>query len=163
MYRNGLQSGRFADPDTNGAFRFPNVEPGDYQLRFHAPGVARVPGYYDNPALVTVPPGGVGEVLFRIEVGEYDDSMVEIYMGDDFFQLQPYGDVNARTTIEAGTVVCWYHVGEHPHDVVGAPWGSSPEMYRGASFIWIADEVGLFHYWCSYHSTVMRAELEVIS
>lgn len=163
MRGNGLQTGRYADPDSDGRFRFAKVAPGEYQLRFHAPRVALVPAHLDNPVRLTVPANGVAETTFLIELGYPDRNMVEIYMGDDFFQHQPYGEVNARTTVSLGTLVCWYHVGQNPHNVVGGPWEASPDMMRGASFVWIAGEEGVFPYLCTFHSETMRSELEVVS
>jgi hypothetical protein len=161
MYDNGLQTGRYQDVDGEGQFRFPNVVPANYKVRFHAPRQARVPAYLPNPERVAVAEDGIANVIFQIERGVFNENMIEIYAGDDFFQEQPYGDPNATATVKLGTVVCWYNVGERPHNVTGGPWGTSGTLDRSGSYIWEADQVGTFQYECTLHSPQMRATLVV--
>lgn len=161
MYGSGLQTGRYVDVGMDATFRFPNVAPGEYQLRFHAPRVAQVPPHLNNPVRATVTEREVTEATFRIELGEFNENMIEIYVGDDFFQEQPYGEPNKPTTIGVGVIVCWYNVGDHLHNVVGEPWGNSGDMHSTDSFIWQADQVGEFQYQCTYHQPQMRSSLVV--
>jgi plastocyanin len=157
----GSPTGRFTDVDATARFRLVGLQPGDYQLRFHAPGIARVPPHLPHPVRCTVRPDGDTAVVVPIELGVFNPNMVEIYCGDDFYFEQPTGVENGETVVRLGTVVCWYNVGLHPHTVTGGPWGDSGQLPRTASFIWIADQIGTFGYRCKYHLPDMQATLRV--
>lgn len=162
MSESGLLDGRVETVDSDGRFRFANVEPGEYQLRFHAPRVARVPPNLPHPIRVQVSARQVTEVTVNIEMGVYNENMIEIYAGDNFFQEQPVGQPNAMTTVRLGVVVCWYNVGKHDHVVAGGPWGSSPRLHPSDAFIWKADQLGVLPYECTYHLPDMRSSLRVV-
>ncbi|MGQ0537846.1 MAG: cupredoxin domain-containing protein, partial [Gemmatimonadaceae bacterium] len=88
---------------------------------------------------------------------------IEIYAGDDFFQLQPDGLENGVARVKQGTTVCWYNVGTQPHSVTGGPWRDSGDLGRAQSFIWVADRIGVYPYRCRYHTPHMTATLEVVA
>jgi hypothetical protein len=164
MYSGGQQvPGRVREVDPAGRFSFDDLEPRDYQLRFHAPGVAHVPEPFPHPIRFTVKAGEATDVPVRVARTPYNHAMVEIYAGDEFFQLQPDGTENGTATVRVGDVICWYNVGMHPHTVTGGPWVDSGDMPRTASFIWIADRVGVFPYKCKYHDPQMQATLTVVA
>jgi plastocyanin len=161
MYENGLQTGRSSSVDAAGRFSFTNVPPGAWQVRFYAPGVAYVPEEAANPVRVTLTNGQTASVRFAIERGWEDGApMVEIYIGDDFFQEQPLGAPNAETVVKIGTPICWYNVGLMEHTTTGGFWNSGP-MRRTDSFIWVPDRTGVFPYTCAFHKTQMIASLRV--
>lgn len=162
LRKSGLLDGRSAIVDSDGRFHFANVEPGEYQLRFHAPRLARVPPGLPHPIRVQVDAGRVTDVVLHIELGVYNESMIEIYAGDDFFQEQPVGKPNQQVTVRLGTVICWYNVGTYDHIVAGGAWGSSPNLRPSDSFIWKADVLGFLPYECSYHLPQMRSSLLVV-
>jgi plastocyanin len=162
MYSGGQQvPGRVREIDPAGRFAFEDLEARDYQLRFHAPGVAYVPEPLAHPIRFSIESGKTTQVAVKVELGVDTDDMIEIYAGDDFFQLQPDGTENGTATVHVGDVICWYNVGMHPHTVTGGPWVDSGDMPRTASFIWIADRVGVFPYKCKYHDPIMQATLRV--
>lgn len=161
MYRSGLQSGRSTPVDSVGEFVFPDVAPGEWQLRFQAPGRAHVPEELPHPVRVTVPPKLTVNVTITVELTDPEDGMVEIYAGDDFFQEQPSGTENGETVVKVGTPVCWYNVGNSVHTVTGGPWGDSGDLARTASYIWVAATPGVYPYRCRYHSPQMQATLRV--
>ena len=158
---NGFNTGVFVDVNPNGQFVLDGIPEGEHPLRFHAPGLARVPPQFEHPVRVTVERGKASRVQLRIERGAFNTNMVEIYAGDDFFQEQPYGIENGETVVKLGTVVCWYNTGLHAHTVTGGPWVDSGDMPKTASFIWVADRAGLFAYRCKYHLPQMQATLRV--
>jgi len=170
MYSDGAMTGRSVDVDPSGAFAFADVEPGPWQLRFHAPRVAYVAAAEDgwsrgaeNPAQVTVLANEVATVRFPVVRSEDDRMQVEIYIGDDFFYEVPFGAEGGTATVNVGSSVCWYNVGQHVHNVTGPAdsWGTSGDLQHGGNFIWTADRVGTFLYQCTRHPPNMRATLVV--
>jgi hypothetical protein len=163
LYSTGQQTGSIRSVDPFGSFDFDDVPEGSWQLRFHAPGVAYVPSQYENPRRISVTAGETTKVDLTIErTAEPDDGMIEIYIGDYFFQEQPRGRENAETVVKVGTDVCWYNVGTMPH-VVSGSWGNSPVLMPGNNYIWTPTQSGLYAYRCSFHSTQMIATLRVTS
>lgn len=163
MYESGLQTGRSAAVDANGRFSFGDVPAGSWQVRFYAPGVAYVPEQLTNPVRITIATGETVSVRFTIERGWEDGApMVEIYIGDYFFQEQPLGAPNAETVVKVGTPVCWYNVGKTDHTTTGGLWDSGTIGGTG-SFIWVPDRTGVFPYNCRFHTTQMIASLRIQS
>jgi hypothetical protein len=163
MFQTGQQTGRTADVDPAGRFSFIDVPPGHWQLRFHAPGVAYVPEELPHPVPVLVSENEAASVRITIERGWEDGvPMLEVYVGDYFFQEQPYGRENGETIVKIGTPVCWYNVGQIQHTVTGPFWDSGT-MERTASYIWVPDRTGIFPYTCNFHKTQMIASLRVQS
>jgi hypothetical protein len=161
MYPSGLQTGRFAPVDPNGRFEIADVPPGAWQIRFYAPGVAYVPEQLTNPVRVDVDATQTSTVRFKIERGWEDGApMIEIYIGDNFFQEQPLGAANAETVVKIGTPICWYNVGLAQHTTTGGFWDSGP-LNKTESYIWIPDRTGVFPYTCRFHSTQMIASLRI--
>lgn len=163
MRQTGQQTGRVADVDGDGRFLFDSLEARDYKVRFHGAGRAYVPDGIVHPIPVTVEMGKTAEIQVRIQLGVNNEMEVEIYAGDDFFQLQPDGLENGTTSVKLGTSVCWYNVGTQPHSVTGGPWGDSGDLNRADNFIWVANQVGVFPYRCRYHTPHMAATLEVVA
>jgi len=161
MYNSGQQTGRYAPVDPAGAFHFGDVAPGDWQIRFDAPGVAYVPETMPHPIRFSVSANQETVVQIRVEFGVEDDAMHEIYVGDYFFQEQPFGKENTETVVKLGESVCWYNVGLQPHTVTGGPWVDSGKLERTANFVWVPDRVGVFGYRCSFHPNQMLATLRV--
>jgi plastocyanin len=158
----GQQTGRLRNVDPFGGFDFGDVPPGNWQVRFHAAGVAYVPPTFQHPRRVIVREGEKVSVDLTVErAAEVDDGMIEIYIGDYFFQEQPNGKENAETVIKLGTEVCWYNVGLMPH-VISGSWGESPVLARAGNFVWKPPAPGLYAYRCSFHPTSMIATLRVI-
>jgi hypothetical protein len=163
MYENGLQTGRSAVVDANGRFAFTAVPIGAWQVRFYAPGVAYVPEELANPIRVAVDAGQTMNVRFKIERGWEDGApMIEIYIGDYFFQEQPLGAPNAETVVKIGTPVCWYNVGLMQHTTTGGLWDSGP-LNKTEAYIWVPDRVGVFPYTCRLHGTQMIASIRIQS
>jgi plastocyanin len=163
LHATGQQSGQTRIVDPFGKFDFTEVPVGDWQLRFQAPGVAYVPPQYEHPRRVSVRAKETTEVDLTIErTAEVDDGMIEIYVGDYFFQEQPQGKENAQTVVKVGTAICWYNVGLMPH-VISGSWGESPVLARGGNYIWTPTNAGLYAYRCSYHSAQMIATLRVVA
>ena len=161
LHPTGQQTGRTRLVDPFGGFDFDDVPAGNWQVRFHSAGVAYVPSQYEHPRRVTVRAGETTEVDLTIErAADVDDGMIEIYVGDNFFQEQPIGPMNAETVVTVGTAVCWYNVGSMPH-VVSGSWGDSPLLARGGNYIWTPTKPGLYAYRCSLHPTQMIATLRV--
>ena len=159
----GQQTGSIRNVDPFGNFDFDDVPEGNYQLRFHSPGVAYVPSQFEHPRRITVTAGETTKVDLTIErATEVDDGMIEIYIGDYFFQEQPSGHENAQTTVSVGTTICWYNVGQMPH-VISGSWGDSPVLMRGNNYIWTPTQAGLYAYRCSFHPTQMIATVRVTS
>lgn len=161
LFNDGRHTGDRATPDANGRFRFSNVVAGNYQIRFHAPGLAIIPEPFPHPIRLTVEAGKTTEVPVRIKLGNYNSNLVEIYTGDDFYQLQPDGQENSETVVRLGTLVCWYNVGVAVHTVTGGPWVDSGDLQKSQAYIWTADQTGLFAFSCKYHQPGQRATLRV--
>jgi hypothetical protein len=161
MYPSGHHTGSRATPDAGGRFRFDNLTAGDYQIRFNANGQAIIPEPYQHPIKFSVRPGETTDVPVRIQRGNFGQNQVEIYCGDDFFQLQPDGQENGEVTVRLGTVVCWYNVGQKVHTITGGPWNDSGDMQRTQSYIWVASQTGTFPYRCKYNQPTMQAVLKV--
>ena len=161
MYPSGHHVGVRATPDASGRFRFDDLPAGDYQIRFQAYGQAIIPEPYQHPIKFTVRAGQVTEVPVRIVRGNFGQNQVEIYCGDDFYQLQPDGQENGECAVKLGTVVCWYNVGVKVHSVTGGPWNDSGDLQKTQSYIWVASQTGLFPYHCRYSQPQMQAVLRV--
>lgn len=161
MYPNGQHVGQTAGPDAAGKFRFASLAPGDYQLRFQAAGQAIVPEPYQHPIKFSVVAGRATTLTVRIQRGTFNQNQVEIYCGDDFFQLQPDGAENGEAVVKVGTIVCWYNVGLKIHTVTGGPWNDSGDLQKTQAYIWVADVPGLHAYRCRYNQPGMRATLRV--
>ena len=163
MYPSGLQTGRSIPVDANGRFEFGDVPVGAWQVRFYAPGVAYVPEQLANPVRVAVDANQTITVRFKIERGWEDGApMIEIYIGDNFFQEQPLGAANAETVVKIGTPVCWYNVGLSQHTTTGGLWDSGP-LNQTEAYIWVPDRTGVFPYTCRFHSTQMISSLRITS
>lgn len=162
LHPTGAQTGRVRIVDPFGRFEFEDVPPGDWQLRFSAPGIAYVPSQFEHPRRFAVQAGNDAVVDLTIEPAEpVDDGMIEIYVGDYFFQEQPNGKQNTETLVTVGTAICWYNVGMTPH-IINGSWGNSPVLEKGGNYIWTPVQPGLYTYRCSYHPTHMIATLRVI-
>jgi len=163
MYDSGLQTGRSATVDASGAFKFEGVPEGSWQVRFYAPGVAYVPEELANPVPVQIKAGQTLSVRFEIELGWEDGApMIEIYIGDYFFQEQPLGAPNAETVVKIGVPICWYNVGLMQHTTTGGFWDSGP-LNKTEAYIWVPDRTGVFPYTCKLHQTQMIASLRITS
>ena len=162
MYPSGQHVGMTATPDAGGRFRFANLPPGDYQLRFQAAGQAIVPEPYQHPLKFSVAAGRATALTVRIQRGSFPLNQVEIYCGDDFFQRQPDGAENGETVVARGTIVCWYNVGLKVHTVTGGPWNDSGDLQKTQSYIWVATVPGLHAYLCRYNQPAMKATLRVL-
>jgi len=163
MYENGLQTGRSSTVDGAGKFSFADVPEGAWQVRFYAPGVAYVPEELANPVRVDLKADQTITVHFKIERGWEDGApMIEIYIGDYFFQEQPLGAPNAETVVKLGTPICWYNVGLMQHTTTGGFWDSGP-LNKTEAYIWVPDRTGVFPYRCTLHNTQMIASLRITS
>ncbi len=162
MFPSGRHVGVRVTPDAQGRFRFDDVPEGEYQIRFHSFGQAIIPEPYQHPLKVSVSGGRTTDVTVRVVRGNFQDFQVEIYIGDDFYQLQPDGQENAETVVKLGTVVCWYNVGTRIHTVTGGPWNDSGDLQKTQSYIWVANQVGTFGYRDRYHQPQMQSTLRVI-
>ena len=158
----GQNENVYADVDSHGAFDFGSIDVGSYQLRYWAGAQATVPEPNPNPVRITVSANADTVVKFTIALGNPDADVKEIYAGDDFYQEQPFGELNAPVTVKLGTVVCWYNVGRHEHTVDGGPWGQSGVLAEAAEFMWTADRTGTFGYRCAFHAPQMQAMLQVV-
>lgn len=161
MYPSGQHVGTRLTPDNAGKFRFDKLAEGDYQIRFHAFGQAMIPEPYQHPMKFSVKAGQVTDLTVRIVRGNFGSNQVEIYCGDDFYQLQPDGAENAETVVKLGTVVCWYNVGLKVHTITGGPWNDSGDLQKTQSYIWVANQTGVFNYFCKYTQPQMKASLRV--
>ena len=161
MNGRGRQTGQRSSPDSKGRFSFTDVTPGDYQLRFNAPGLAVVPEPFPHPIRFTVEAGKTTDVPVRVQLGNYNQNLVEIYIGDGFFQLQPDGTENGECSVKVGTNVCWYNVDNTVHTVTGGPWGDSGDLQKSQAYLWPATVTGLFAYQCKYHGSSEKALLRV--
>lgn len=161
MTDRGRQTGQRASPDANGRFTFVDVKPGEYQIRFDAPGLAVVPEPFPHPIRFSVEAGKATDVPVRVKLGNYNQNLVEIYIGDGFFQLQPNGTENGECVVKVGTNVCWYNVDTAVHTVTGGPWGDSGDLQKSQAYLWPATTAGLFGYQCRYHGSSEKALLRV--
>ena len=161
MNARGRQTGARSSPDANGRFSFQNVTAGEYQIRFDAPGLAVVPEPFPHPIRLSVEAGKTTDVPVRVQLGNYNQNLVEIYIGDGFFQLQPNGTENGECVVKLGTNVCWYNVDTAVHTVSGGPWGDSGDLQKSQAYLWPATQAGLFGYQCRYHATGEKALLRV--
>jgi len=161
MYGNGQQVGIRAVPDANGRFTFSSLVPGSYQVRFDAPHKAIIPDPFQNPIRFDVAAGKDTFVPVRVQLGDYTQNLVEIYIGEGFFQQQPDGTENAEVVVSVGTNLCWYNVDTHIHTVTGGPWGDSGDMIEAQAYFWTATQPGTFGYRCKYHSAQEQAVLRV--
>lgn len=159
MFESGLRTGAYADTDAAGVFTFTNLLPGKYQVRFDAPGVAHM--IEEVPVPVTVRSGEVAALQVHAQRGPDETDEVQIYIGDYFYQAQPFGIENGETVLQLGVKACWYNIGQLVHSVTGGPWVESGDMVRPASFMWVADRVGVFGYRCRYHPDRMQGTLRV--
>jgi hypothetical protein len=162
MTARGRQTGARSSPDANGRFSFSSVTPGDYQIRFDAPGLAVVPEPFPHPIRFSVEAGKTTDVPVRVQLGNYNQNLVEIYIGDGFFQLQPNGTENGESVVKIGTNVCWYNVDTAVHTVTGGPWGDSGDLQKSQAYLWPATTAGLFGYQCKHHDTTEKALLRVL-
>jgi hypothetical protein len=162
MTARGRQTGARSSPDASGRFSFLEVTAGEYQLRFDAPGLAVVPEPFPHPIRFSVEAGKTTDVPVRVQLGNYNQNLVEIYIGDGFFQLQPNGTENGECVVTVGTNVCWYNVDTAVHTVSGGPWGDSGDLQKSQAYLWPATTAGLFGYQCRYHASSERALLRVI-
>jgi Carboxypeptidase regulatory-like domain len=162
MFPSGRHVGVRVTPDAQGRFRFNDLPEGEYQIRFHSFGQAIIPEPYQHPIKFAVSAGKATDVTVRVVRGNFQDFQVEIYIGDDFYQLQPDGAENAETVVKLGTPVCWYNVGVKVHTVTGGPWNDSGDLQKTQSYIWVANQVGSFGYRCKYNQPQMQSTLRVI-
>lgn len=148
---------------TDGTWKIPDIPAGEWQVRYWGSGRGHViHDRVDNPQPVTVRAGETARVRFVVEVGpHHNHGMVQIYVGDDFFQEQPLGEPNAPVRVPKGHDVCWYNTSKMEHEVVGGPWDTSGVMEYLDSFIWTADQTGEFPYQCPSHSEVQKSRLIV--
>lgn len=164
MRADGLQTGRYVSVETDGTWKIREVPPGEWQVRFWGSGRAHV--LHDratNPRRLTVRAGQTARAEFPVGLApHHGEDMVQIYIGDDFFQEQPLGDPNAPTRVPRGYEVCWYNVTESEHEVVGGPWETSGVLEPRGSFIWVADQTGEFPYECPLHQPEQQAKLVVV-
>jgi len=163
LLASGENQGVYADVDAHGAFNFGNVDVGSYQLRYWGGAKATVPEPNPNPVRIQVNENAETIVSFTIALGNPDANEIEIYAGDDFYQSQPFGELNATVTVKLGTVVCWYNVGVHEHTVTGGPWGDSGVIGEAEEFMWTANQLGTFGYRCTFHNPQMQAILRVVA
>jgi hypothetical protein len=162
MNGRGRQTGQRSSPDASGRFSFSSLTPGEYQLRFNAPGLAVVPEPFPHPIRFSVEAGKTTDVPVRVQLGNYNQNLVEIYIGDGFFQLQPDGLENGESVVKVGTNVCWYNVDNTVHTVTGGPWGDSGDLQKAQAYLWPATQTGLFAYQCKYHGSSEKALLRVV-
>jgi hypothetical protein len=161
MYGHGQQVGMRATPDVNGRFTFAQVAPGSYQVRFDAPHKAIIPDPFENPIRFDVAAAKDTFVPVRVQLGDYTQNLVEIYIGEGFFQQQPDGLENADVVVSVGTNLCWYNVDTQVHTVTGGPWGDSGDLQESQAYFWTATQAGSFGYRCKYHQPQEQAMLRV--
>jgi hypothetical protein len=161
MTGRGQQTGQRTSPDANGRFVFPSVKAGDYQIRFDAPGLATVPEPFEHPIRFSVVAGKTTDVPVHVQLGNYNQNLVEVYIGDGFFQVQPNGTENGDCDVKVGTNICWYNVDDTVHTVTGGPWGDSGDLTEAQAYLWPATTIGTFSYHCKYHPNSEKAILRV--
>jgi len=157
----GLNNNQYSDVGAGGRFDFGDVPVGAYQLSYWGGNLADVEEPAPNPVRIDVLAGRPTVVNFTVTLGAAAYAERDIYIGDYFFQEEPYGLPNGTVVVPRGTLVCWYNVGTMPHTVTGGPWGDSGPLAIDGNFLWLADQVGAFPYRCSYHGTLMQAVLRV--
>ncbi|HVZ77814.1 MAG TPA: hypothetical protein VG818_07530 [Gemmatimonadaceae bacterium] len=157
----GLNQNIYSDADASGHWSLSAIPVGKHQVRFWGGNLADVPETFDNPVRITIVENQTVTVDFKIELGGLEGTDREIYVGDDFFQEQPYGQTDATVVVPLGTEVCWYNVGTKIHTVSGGPWGDSGDIAPIGNFMWTANVTGTFPYRCNYH-TGMQATLQVV-
>ena len=157
----GLNNNQFADVGPGGKFDFGTVPIGVYQLSFWGANLADVAEPAPNPVRIAVSAGQPTFVTFQVTLGASESPDRDIYIGDYFFQEEPYGLPNATVVVPLGTLVCWYNVGTVAHTVTGGPWGDSGPLAIDGNFMWLANQVGTFAYRCSFHAPQMQAVLQV--
>jgi len=162
MFASGRQVGLSANPDARARFSFVGLAPGEYQVRYHAPGQAFVPEPFPHPIRFRVEADGTVPLHVPVRVGPYNINTVEIYCGDGFFQLQPDGIENGEAVVARGINVCWYNVGVDVHSITGGPWLDSGDLQRTQAYLWTANQTGTFGYQCRHHGPDMRAVLRVV-
>lgn len=162
MYGSGHHVGMRATADANGRFSFPALSAGRYQVRFDAPGLAAIPDPFENPVRFTVAAGTDTFVPVKVQRGNYTQNLVEIYIGDGFFQEQPDGKENGEVVVKVGTNICWYNVDEKVHTVTGGPWGDTGDMIESEAYFWTATTPGTFAYRCKYHQPQEQGVLRVL-
>jgi plastocyanin len=161
LENNGLNNDQYADVGAGGKYDFGAVSVGEYQLSFWGANLADVAEPAPNPVRIAVSSGQATVVNFQVTLGASSSPDRDIYIGDNFFQEEPYGLPNATVVVPLGTLVCWYNVGTMLHTVTGGPWGDSGPLALDGNFMWLADKVGTFAYRCSYHAPQMQAVLQV--
>ncbi len=161
LQSSGLNQNRYADVDASGKFDFGDVAPDNYQVRYWGGTQAYVADPTPNPVRVNVVSGQTVNVPFTITLGVEFTNSHEVYAGDDFYQVQPFGDVGGTLVVKLGDGVCWYNVGTHDHTITGGPWKDSGVLHEADSFMWTANVVGIFPYQCSIHGVSMQATLQV--
>jgi plastocyanin len=162
LLKSGENQNLYADVDAKGTFNFGAVDVGSYQLRYWGGAQATVPEPNQNPVRIEVTANADSVVDFTIALGNPNANEQEIYAGDNFFQQQPFGDLNGTVTVKLGTVVCWYNVGVNEHTVTGGPFDSGT-LGEADEFMWTANQVGTFGYRCNFHNPQMQAKLNVIA
>lgn len=161
MYPSGRHAGVPVSSDAGGRFAIDALPAGDYQVRLHGCGDAIIPEWHPHPIRFTVQAGRVTDLAVPVVRGRFGTDLVEIHCGDDFFQRQPDGRENGEAVVRLGTVVCWYNVGLQVHSVTGGPWHDSGDLQKDQSYIWVANQAGLFSYYCRYDRPQMQATLRV--
>lgn len=161
MYNSGRQAGLRVTPDASGRFAFPQLPPGDYQVRFDAPGKAIIPDPFENPIRFSVVAGKDTFVPVHVQLGNYAQNLVEIYIGEGFFQQQPDGKENGEVAVAVGTNICWYNVDVEVHTVTGGPWGDTGDLQRTEAYFWTATKPGTYAYRCKYHQPQEQAVLRI--
>jgi hypothetical protein len=161
MHATGRHAGRRAVPDASGRFAIDRLPRGDYQIRFHAPGEAMALRPCGPRISFSVHAGRTTELTIPVVRGDFGSNQVEIHCIDDAFQRQPDGEENGETIVRLGTVVSWHNVGTRVHSVSGGPWHDSGVLHPMDSYIWVANQVGLFPYHCRYSRSHTQAVLRV--
>jgi plastocyanin len=85
------------------------------------------------------------------------DVIHEVSIGDDFF-------APAAITVNVGDVVRWTHIGTEgePHTSTsrGRFWNSGT-LFEGDTFEFQFNDIGMFNYFCFYHSAIMQGVVDV--
>ena len=105
-------------PDANGRFSFSAVTPGDYQLRFNAPGLAVVPEPFPHPIRFSVEAGKTTDVpegeTRRFEVDGAEIAVVNMGGGefravDDICSHEHYHLSEGDVDLDDETIECPKH------------------------------------------------------
>jgi len=163
MYNSGHQAGLRVRPDASGKFSFPALPAAKYKIRFEAPHQAQVPWPFENPIRFEVTAGKDTFVPVRVRLGDFSQNLVEIYIGEGFYQEQPDGKENADVTVKVGTNICFYNVDSKVHTATGGPWGDTGDMLESDSYFWTSTTPGVFGYRCKYHQPQEQAILRIIA